>query len=247
MVLPFLPDVPVEPVWLHWRPRVGLLPIGEAHGARQCGPSTSAICTLGQNLARCPRTTLEVGWWLRVFRWASSMVLVQQAHHCHVAPCVVCVLGLSHLVVLAAARRLPWPTQFGYFPRKDALDARLPPPASRHAQSRNGSHDLSVAKPTLGPVELTGGCVCVCVRACVCACARVCVCVCERVHHKPMLCSHCVLDLLTKCVCTKGLTCRRTLEQPTSSFPCCKKVPGATFEHAFGLTLHLTRIGALGP
>ena len=26
---------------------------------------------LGQNLARCPRTTLEVGWWLRGFRRAT--------------------------------------------------------------------------------------------------------------------------------------------------------------------------------
>ena len=85
---------------------------------------------------------------------ASSTVLVQRACHCHVAPCVVCVLGLSQLVVLAAARRPPRPIQFGDFPRKDALDARLPPPASRHAQSGNQSHDLSVARPTLSPDEL---------------------------------------------------------------------------------------------
>ena len=56
-VSPFLPGLPVEPVWPHWRPRVGSLPIGEAHGAGQ-----------GCSLARCPRTTLEVGWWLRGFR-----------------------------------------------------------------------------------------------------------------------------------------------------------------------------------
>ena len=31
---------------------------------------------LGQNLARCPRTTLEVGWWLRGFRRASVCVCV---------------------------------------------------------------------------------------------------------------------------------------------------------------------------
>ena len=48
----------------------------QARGASPCCPSTSAICTLGQTLARCPRTTLEVGWWLRGFRWASSTVLV---------------------------------------------------------------------------------------------------------------------------------------------------------------------------
>ena len=79
-------------------------------------------------------------------------------------PCVVRVLGFSQQVVLAAARRPPWPTQFGDFPRKDALDARLPPPTSRHAISGNRSNDLSVVRPTLSPVELTGyPCVCLCV------------------------------------------------------------------------------------
>ena len=37
---------------------------------------------------------------------------------------------------------------FGDFPRKDALDARLPPPASG-----DRTHDLSVVRPTLSPVE----------------------------------------------------------------------------------------------
>ena len=123
---------------------------------------------LGQNLARCPRTTPEVGWWLRGFRRASSTLIVQRARHRHVAPCVVCVLGLSQLVVLAAARRPPRPTQLGDFPRKDALDARLPPPASRHAPTGDRSHDITVARPTLSPVELAGDlCVCVCVCVCV--------------------------------------------------------------------------------
>ena len=66
--------------------------------------------------------------------------------------------------MLAAAKRPSRPTQFGDFPRKNALDARLPPPASRPAQSHNQSHDLSVARPTLSPVESTGD---PCVRACV--------------------------------------------------------------------------------
>ena len=44
----------------------------QARSASLCCPSISAICTLGQNLARCPRTILEVGWWLR----ASSTVCV---------------------------------------------------------------------------------------------------------------------------------------------------------------------------
>ena len=38
-VSPLLPRLPVEPVWPHWRPRVGSLPIGEAHSADQgCVP-----------------------------------------------------------------------------------------------------------------------------------------------------------------------------------------------------------------
>ena len=55
--------------------------------------------------------------------------------------------------------------QFGDFPSKDALDTRLPPPTCRHAQSGNRSHHLSVARPTLSPVELTGDPVCVCWQA----------------------------------------------------------------------------------
>ena len=50
------------------------------------------------------------------------------------------------------------PTQFGDFPRKDALDARLPPPASRRARSGDRSHDLLVA---ISPVEFAGDPVCV--------------------------------------------------------------------------------------
>ena len=46
-------------------------PLEQAIGASLCCPWTSVICTLGQNLACCPRTTLEVGWWLSGFRRAS--------------------------------------------------------------------------------------------------------------------------------------------------------------------------------
>ena len=70
-------------------------PTVQARGASLCCPLTSAICTLGQNLVRCPRTTLEVGWWLHGFRRASSTVLVQRAHHCHVAR-VLCVYWGFH-------------------------------------------------------------------------------------------------------------------------------------------------------
>ena len=127
---------------------------------------------LSHNMARCPRTTLEVGLWLRGFRRASSTVIVQRARHCHGARCVVFVMGQSQLVVLAAVRRPPRPTQLGDSPRKDALDARLPPAASRHARSGNRSHDLTVARPMLSPVELAGD---PCVRMCVCVCVCVCV------------------------------------------------------------------------
>ena len=47
-------------------------PTVPARGASLCCPSISAICTLGENLACCPRRTLEVGWWLRGFCQASS-------------------------------------------------------------------------------------------------------------------------------------------------------------------------------
>ena len=142
-------------------------PTVQARGASLCCPSTSVICTLGHNLARCPRTTLEMGWWLRGFRRARSTVLVQRARHRHVARCVVCVLRLLQLVVLTAARLPPQPTQFGDFPRKDALDVRLPPPASMHAQYGNRSHNLPVARPTLSPGILVHACVCMYVCVCV--------------------------------------------------------------------------------
>ena len=133
-------------------------------------PLDQRVMHLGQNLARCPRTTLEVGWWLRGFRRASSTALVRRARHRHVAPCVVCALGLPQLVVLAAARRPPRPTHLAISPERMPLT----PPASRHARSGDRNHDLLVARPTLSPVELAGDpCVCVCV--CVCG---VCVCVC---------------------------------------------------------------------
>ena len=98
--------------------------------------------------APSPSTPVDHSW----------SVGIRNVRHCHVAPCVVCVLGHPRLVVLAAARRPLRPTQFGHFPRKDALDA---PPTSKHAQSGNRSHNLSVARPTLSPVELSGDpCVC---------------------------------------------------------------------------------------
>ena len=52
-------------------------------------PLTSAICTLGENLACCPRTTLEMTW-LCGFCRANSRVLVQQARHHHVPEDLFC-------------------------------------------------------------------------------------------------------------------------------------------------------------
>ena len=83
----FLPGLPVEPVWPHWHPPEGRSPLVvrptvQARGASLFCPSTSAVCTLGQTLARCPRTTREVGWWLRGFRRASSTALPQRARVC---------------------------------------------------------------------------------------------------------------------------------------------------------------------
>ena len=93
-------------------------------------PLDQCVMHLGQNLARCPRTTLEVGWWLRGFRRASSTASVRRARHRHVAPCVVCVLGLPQLVVLAAARWPPRPTHLTISPERMPLThgCRRPPP-----------------------------------------------------------------------------------------------------------------------
>jgi hypothetical protein len=83
--------------------------------------------------------------------------------------CVLRVLRLCQLVVL---RWPPQPPPFGDFPRKGAVAARLPLPASGHAQSENQTYNLSVATPALSPVKLTRDmCACLCVRAHACAIA----------------------------------------------------------------------------
>ena len=79
----------------------------------------------------------------------------------------MCVLGFSQLVVLAAARRPPRPPQFGDFPRKDALDARLPPPASRHALTEDRSTTLRLRDLCLARLS-EPGILTVCVYVCVC-------------------------------------------------------------------------------
>ena len=138
-----VPVLPLDQCYMHCRPEPGSLP--------QDHPGSAVVAP-----------SLPLGQLHGISYTSPSLP------SCPVAPCVVCVLGLSQLVVLATARQPPRPTQFGDFPSKDALDARLPPPASRHARSGNRSHDLPVARPTLTPVELTGDCMCVCVCVCVC-------------------------------------------------------------------------------
>ena len=79
-------------------------------------------------------------------------------------PRVLCVWWGNHSWWCSRQRGGIHAYSFSDFLRKDALDARLPPPASRHAHSGNRTHDLSGASPTLCPVELAGDpCVCVCV------------------------------------------------------------------------------------
>ena len=64
----------VGPVWPHWLPRVGSLPHHSRPTVQARGicvpvlPLDQCVMHLGQNLARCPRATLEVGRWLRGFR-----------------------------------------------------------------------------------------------------------------------------------------------------------------------------------
>ena len=43
-------------------------------GVSLCAPRPVPYATLGQHLACCPRITVEVGVWLRGFRWASPTV-----------------------------------------------------------------------------------------------------------------------------------------------------------------------------
>ena len=66
--------------WYHTRsPGENILGLNKGHNtlySQGCCvpvlPLDQCVMHLGQNLARCPRTTLEVGWWLRGFRRASS-------------------------------------------------------------------------------------------------------------------------------------------------------------------------------
>ena len=142
-------------------------PTVRAQGASLWYHSTSVICTLDQNLARCPRTTLEVrvvAPWLPPGRLHGNSSTSPSWPCCPV--CCVC----DGAITAGGARgseAASMPTHSATFSEKGALDARLPPPAPRHAHSGNRTHDLSGASPTLSPVELAGD-PCVYVSVCVC-------------------------------------------------------------------------------
>ena len=163
-ISPFLPGLLVEPVWPHWRPRVRSLPIIAGPRCRPrvrpCIAPRPVRYALGPEPGSLPQDHPGSGV---VAPWLPPGQLHGISSASPSSPCcpVLCVYwGFSQLVGLAAARRPPRPTQFGDFPRKDALDARLPPPAYRQARSGDRSHDLSVARPTLSPVELAGDVCC---------------------------------------------------------------------------------------
>ena len=156
-------------------------PTVRAQGASLCYPSTSVICTLDQNLARCPRTTLEV-------RVVAPWLPPGQLHGNSLTgpswPCcaVCCVCWGNHSWWCSRQRGGIHAYSFSDFLRKGA-------------HSGNRTHDLSGASPTLSPVELAGDPVCVCVRVCtkgecqcvehcVCVCVCVCVCACARSHER---------------------------------------------------------------
>ena len=116
---------PDTPVWPHWHPRAWLLHFGVGLAGLGIGacprvPLTQCNMKLGQEPSLLPQDRPRIGV---VAPWLPPGQLHRfcpQACHCDIAPCVVCVMGQSWLVVLAAARRPPQPTQFGNFPIKDA-------------------------------------------------------------------------------------------------------------------------------
>ena len=95
---------------------------------------------LGQNLARCPRTTLEarvVALWLPPGQLHGMSSTSPSSPCCPV--CCMCI-GASTAGGARGSEAASTAYSFGDFPRKDALDARLPPPASRHARSGDRTH-----------------------------------------------------------------------------------------------------------
>ena len=106
-----------------------------------------------------------------------SVVLPCQLHGTsstsHVAPCVVGVVGQPYPVVLIAARRPPWLTQFGDSPAYVCLCVT---PNILELTISVRCHALSLyssARAVLGSVAFSAFLGVLCVRACVCICVCV--------------------------------------------------------------------------
>ena len=139
------------PIWPHWRPRVGLLSLIAGlqcrPGVRPCIAPRPVRYALRPDPGSLPQDhpgSGVVAPWLPLGQLHGISSASPSSPCCPV--CCVCIGAF---------------TAGGDFPRKDALDARLPPPASRQARTGDRSRDLLVARPTLSPVELAGDpCVC---------------------------------------------------------------------------------------
>ena len=111
-------------------------------------------------LGSLPRTTLEVGWWLRGFRRANSTVLVQRPHHHHVrcvsigaftagGACSSEAASTAYLILAISPERMPL-----------THGCHRPPPGMPNP----GIHPRTLGCDTCAqpsPVDLTGDPVCV--------------------------------------------------------------------------------------
>ena len=129
---PILPGLPVEPVWPHWCPRVGSLPIIAGPRCRPGVPPCIAPRPVRYALRPEPGLLPQdhpgsgvVAPWLPPGQLHGIRSTSPSSPCCPV--CCVCIGAFT---------------------------------ASRHARSRDRSHDLSVARPTLSPVELAGDPMC---------------------------------------------------------------------------------------
>ena len=138
-------------------------PTVHAQGASLCYPSTSVICTLDQNLARCPRTTLEVRV---VAPWLPPGQLHGNSSTSPSSPCCPVCCVCDGAITAGGARgseAASMPTHSATFPETIPLTHgyRRPPPST---PAPGVNQVLSGASPTLSPVELAGDpCVCMCV------------------------------------------------------------------------------------
>ena len=151
---------PVGPVWPHWRPRVGSLPIITGlrcrPGVHPCIVPRPVRYALRPEPGSLPQDHPGSGV---VAPWLPAGQLHGNSSTSLSSPCrpVCCVCIVAFTAGGAhGSEAASTAYSFGDFARKDAHDTRLPPPASRHVRSGDRSHNLSVARPTLSPVELAG-------------------------------------------------------------------------------------------